>query len=54
MCATLHDNTVVKKGQIVAGTRAIPLVVKKRWCGKQWKFEKKCGRMEVRKSGRAE
>lgn len=29
MCATLHDNTVVKKGQIVAGTRAIPLVVKK-------------------------
>jgi molybdenum cofactor synthesis domain-containing protein len=29
MCATLHDNTVVKKGQDVAGTRAIPLVVKK-------------------------
>jgi hypothetical protein len=29
MCATLHDNTVVKKGQIVAGTRAIPLIVKK-------------------------
>jgi len=29
MCATLHSNTVVKKGQIVAGTRAIPLVVKK-------------------------
>jgi hypothetical protein len=29
MCATLHDNTVVKRGQIVAGTRAIPLVVKK-------------------------
>jgi len=29
MCATLHDNTVVKKGQAVAGTRAIPLVVKK-------------------------
>ncbi|WP_333653161.1 molybdopterin-binding protein [Dissulfurispira sp.] len=29
MCATLHDNTVVKKGQIVAGTRAIPLVVKR-------------------------
>ena len=29
MCATLHDNTVVKKGQTVAGTRAIPLVVKK-------------------------
>ncbi len=30
MCATIHINTVVKKGQIVAGTRAIPLVVKKK------------------------
>ncbi len=29
MCATLHDNMVVKKGQTVAGTRAIPLVVKR-------------------------
>jgi molybdenum cofactor synthesis domain-containing protein len=29
MCATLHDNTIVKKGQTVAGTRAIPLVVRK-------------------------
>jgi len=29
MCATVHSNTVVKKGQTVAGTRAIPLVVKK-------------------------
>ena len=29
MCATLHDNTAVKKGQTLAGTRAIPLVVKK-------------------------
>jgi molybdenum cofactor synthesis domain-containing protein len=29
MCATLHNNTLVKKGQIVAGTRAIPLLVKK-------------------------
>jgi hypothetical protein len=29
MCATLHTNTLVKKGQVVAGTRAIPLVVKK-------------------------
>jgi molybdenum cofactor synthesis domain-containing protein len=27
MCATLHDNMVVKEGQTVAGTRAIPLVV---------------------------
>jgi hypothetical protein len=29
MCATLHDNTPVRKGQRVAGTRAIPLVVKR-------------------------
>lgn len=29
MCATLHSNTLVRKGQLVAGTRAIPLVVKK-------------------------
>jgi len=29
MCATVHSNTLVKKGQIVAGTRAIPLIVKK-------------------------
>jgi hypothetical protein len=29
MCATRHDNTVVKKGRVVAGTRAIPLVVKR-------------------------
>ena len=28
MCATLHSNTVVNKGQEVAGTRALPLVVK--------------------------
>lgn len=29
MCATLHTDTLVRKGQVVAGTRAIPLVVKK-------------------------
>jgi len=29
MCATVHKNAVVTKGQIVAGTRAIPLAVKK-------------------------
>lgn len=27
MCATLHTNTLVKKGQIVGATRAIPLVL---------------------------
>ena len=30
ICATLHDNTVVREGQVVAGTRAIPLVVKRK------------------------
>jgi hypothetical protein len=30
MCATIHTNTIVQKGQRVAGTRSIPLVVKKR------------------------
>jgi len=29
MCATVHNNTIVKKGQTVAATRAIPLIVKK-------------------------
>jgi hypothetical protein len=29
MCATLHTNSMVKKDQVVAGTRAIPLVIKK-------------------------
>ena len=28
MCATLHDNTVVKMGQVIAATRPIPLLVK--------------------------
>jgi hypothetical protein len=29
ICATPHNNTVVKRGQLVGATRAIPLVVKK-------------------------
>ncbi len=29
MCATLHNHTVVKKGDLVAATRAIPLVMKR-------------------------
>lgn len=28
MCATLHNNSLVKAGEVIAGTRAIPLVVK--------------------------
>ncbi|OIP64466.1 MAG: molybdopterin-binding protein [Nitrospirae bacterium CG_4_9_14_3_um_filter_53_35] len=30
MCATRHTNTYVKKGEILAGTRAIPLVIHKK------------------------
>lgn len=30
MCATLHGETVVKAGQVVAGTRAIPLTLKRK------------------------
>ncbi len=29
MCATLHNHTVVKKGELVAATRAIPLIMVK-------------------------
>ena len=29
MCATLHNNTLVKKGDLLAATRAIPLVMKR-------------------------
>jgi len=29
MCATLHNHTLVNKGDLVAGTRAIPLVMKR-------------------------
>jgi molybdenum cofactor synthesis domain-containing protein len=27
LCSTLHGNTVVKKGRVIAGTKAVPLVV---------------------------
>ncbi len=29
MCATLHNHTIVKKGELVAATRAIPLIMKR-------------------------
>ena len=29
MCATLHNHTMVKKGELVAATRAIPLIMKR-------------------------
>ena len=29
MCASIHNNTPVKKGQVLAGTRAVPLVIQR-------------------------
>jgi molybdenum cofactor synthesis domain-containing protein len=29
LCSTLHNNTVVKRGRVIAGTKAVPLVVKR-------------------------
>lgn len=43
MCATLHTNTVVKKGREVAGTRAIPLVVKRELIDKAVHIARKAG-----------
>jgi len=34
MCATLHTNTLVKKGELVAATRAIPLIMKRASIGR--------------------
>ncbi len=49
MCATLHSNMVVKKGQTVAGTRAIPLVVKRDMVRAAVSIAAKAGKiMEVR------
>jgi hypothetical protein len=53
MCSTLHNNTLVKKGQTVAGTRAIPLVVKKNVVGKAVRIaeEAKCTPSRLGRSG---
>ena len=49
MCATLHNNTLVSRGQEVAGTRAIPLVVKEQVVRAAISFgEKAGGIVEVR------
>jgi hypothetical protein len=50
MCATLHGNTIVKKGQTIAGTRAIPLVVRKEMVKAAQNICVKAGKIiEVRK-----
>ncbi|MCL4491902.1 MAG: molybdopterin-binding protein [Nitrospirae bacterium] len=49
MCATLHEHTVVKRGQVVAGTRAIPLVVKRNTVEHAAAIAGSCGKIiEVR------
>ncbi len=52
MCATLHNNTLVKKGQTVAGTRAIPLVVKRAVVGEAVRIAKCRGEVSSPSSGR--
>ncbi|MGC2061803.1 MAG: molybdopterin-binding protein [Thermodesulfovibrionales bacterium] len=49
MCATVHNNTMVRKGQTVAATRAIPLIVKKQVVDEAVKIGEK-----ARKNGSAE
>ncbi|HYA12244.1 MAG TPA: molybdopterin-binding protein [Thermodesulfovibrionales bacterium] len=53
MCATLHNNTPVRQGQSVGGTRAIPLVVKKNIVLAAVSIGKKAGKIihvkEIRK-----
>ncbi|MEW6408542.1 MAG: molybdopterin-binding protein [Nitrospirota bacterium] len=43
MCATLHNNTYVRKGRKLAGTRAIPLVIKKHIIEKAVRIAKDSG-----------
>jgi molybdopterin biosynthesis enzyme len=43
MCATVHGNTVVEKGRLVAGTRAIPLVVNRSVVDKAVKIAEDAG-----------
>ncbi len=45
MCATLHSNTLVKEGQVVAGTRAIPLVVKRETVSKAIRIGEEVGKI---------
>lgn len=45
MCATLHDATIVSKGQAVAGTRAIPLVVSRDVIARAGEICRKAGKV---------
>jgi len=53
MCATLHDNTRVKKGQVVAGTRLIPLLTKKKVVDEAVAIASHCGSiLEIKETRR--
>ncbi len=43
MCASLHNNTLVKQGQLVAGTKAIPLVIERELVEKAVAVARDCG-----------
>jgi len=45
MCATLHNNTLVKEGQVVAGTRAVPLVVKRETVNRAVRIGEEAGKI---------
>ncbi len=43
MCASLHSNTLVKQGDMVAGTKAIPLVIERDLVNKAVAVARDCG-----------
>ncbi len=43
MCASLHNNTLVKKGDMAAGTKAIPLVIERDLVNKAVAVARDCG-----------
>lgn len=47
MCASLHNNTVVREKQVVAGTRAIPLVVKRSIIDEAVRIARGCDRPTI-------
>ena len=43
MCASIHNNTLVKEGDIVAATKAIPLVIERDYVNKAVAVARNCG-----------
>jgi hypothetical protein len=43
MCASIHNNTLVKKGDIVAGAKAIPLVIERDFVNQAVAVARDCG-----------